>query len=118
MVPFFISKNILYTNNDLASKCCYNSVMENTTEKTHFGYQEVDVSQKADKVAEVFHDVAHNYDLMNDLMSGGMHRIWKRQTIALAHLKLGQKVCESNADASNSISPNTPFGSIAIYLSP
>lgn len=68
--------------------------MENSAQKTHFGYQEVDIEQKADKVAEVFHDVASNYDLMNDLMSFGMHRLWKKQTIALAHLKKGQHVCD------------------------
>jgi len=68
--------------------------MKNTSEKTHFGYQEVEADKKADKVAEVFHGVAANYDLMNDLMSMGMHRLWKRQTIALAHLKKGHHVCD------------------------
>jgi demethylmenaquinone methyltransferase/2-methoxy-6-polyprenyl-1,4-benzoquinol methylase len=68
--------------------------MENSSQKTHFGYQEVDSDQKADRVAEVFHGVASNYDIMNDLMSFGMHRLWKKQTIALAHLKKGQKVCD------------------------
>ncbi|MEI6115439.1 MAG: class I SAM-dependent methyltransferase, partial [Burkholderiales bacterium] len=46
-------------------------------EKTHFGYQTVGESEKAGKVAEVFHSVASRYDLMNDLMSGGVHRLWK-----------------------------------------
>ena len=72
----------------------YTLAMENTTEKTHFGYQQVDSDKKADKVAEVFHDVASNYDLMNDLMSAGLHRLWKKQTIAMAHLKAGQTVCD------------------------
>ncbi|MBW8836158.1 MAG: class I SAM-dependent methyltransferase, partial [Burkholderia sp.] len=45
--------------------------------KTHFGFQSVDEQEKAQKVAGVFHSVAANYDLMNDLMSGGLHRAWK-----------------------------------------
>ena len=44
---------------------------------THFGYQSVHESDKAEKVAEVFHSVAARYDIMNDLMSVGMHRLWK-----------------------------------------
>jgi demethylmenaquinone methyltransferase/2-methoxy-6-polyprenyl-1,4-benzoquinol methylase len=45
--------------------------------KTHFGFETVDEREKAKKVAGVFHSVASNYDLMNDLMSGGLHRVWK-----------------------------------------
>ena len=45
--------------------------------KTHFGYQTVDEQEKAGKVAEVFLSVAKNYDIMNDVMSGGLHRAWK-----------------------------------------
>ena len=48
---------------------------------THFGYQTVGVDEKAGKVADVFHSVAAKYDLMNDLMSMGIHRLWKRITI-------------------------------------
>ena len=48
---------------------------------THFGYQSVPESQKAQKVAEVFHSVAAKYDLMNDVLALGMHRLWKRFTI-------------------------------------
>ena len=44
---------------------------------THFGYQEVKVEEKKGKVAEVFHGVANSYDLMNDAMSVGIHRLWK-----------------------------------------
>lgn len=47
---------------------------------THFGFKNVPESQKAEKVAEVFHSVAAKYDLMNDVLSGGMHRLWKRFT--------------------------------------
>ena len=49
-----------------------------TDKTTHFGFQQVPLEDKARKVAEVFHSVAHKYDLMNDLMSLGLHRIWKR----------------------------------------
>ena len=55
-------------------------------EKTHFGFKEVDASKKANHVGEVFHSVAEEYDLMNDAMSFGMHRLWKQILIELAEL--------------------------------
>lgn len=55
--------------------------------QTHFGYQSVDEKEKAEKVAEVFHSVAMKYDVMNDLMSLGMHRLWKKFTIAQANVR-------------------------------
>lgn len=58
---------------------------------THFGYQTVAEEQKAGKVAEVFHSVASRYDLMNDLMSGGMHRFWKRFTRGQAAVRPGMR---------------------------
>ena len=61
---------------------------------THFGYQTVDESEKASKVAEVFHSVAKNYDIMNDVMSGGLHRAWKHFTTTTARLKKGDKVLD------------------------
>lgn len=54
---------------------------------THFGYQSIPVSEKTDRVAKVFHSVAKRYDIMNDLMSLGLHRIWKRQAIATAQIE-------------------------------
>lgn len=66
-------------------------IMEKTT---HFGYQEVAESAKAAKVAEVFHSVATRYDLMNDLMSAGLHRLWKRFAVAQAGLRPGMKVLD------------------------
>ena len=54
---------------------------------THFGYKTVKVEEKAGKVAEVFHSVAGKYDLMNDLMSGGVHRLWKRITIEMSGVR-------------------------------
>ena len=62
--------------------------------QTHFGFEKVDETQKAEKVAGVFHSVASNYDLMNDLMSMGLHRVWKMFTIASANVLSGQKVLD------------------------
>ncbi|GLU32984.1 bifunctional demethylmenaquinone methyltransferase/2-methoxy-6-polyprenyl-1,4-benzoquinol methylase UbiE [Trinickia caryophylli] len=62
--------------------------------KTHFGFETVDEREKAKRVAGVFHSVASNYDLMNDLMSGGLHRIWKQFTIAQANVRPGAKVLD------------------------
>lgn len=61
---------------------------------THFGFQDVPESQKAGKVAEVFHSVAAKYDLMNDVLSGGMHRLWKRFTIELSGVRPGNRVLD------------------------
>ena len=61
---------------------------------THFGYQTVAESEKAQRVAEVFHSVAAKYDIMNDLMSGGIHRIWKRFTIELSGVRTGNRVLD------------------------
>jgi demethylmenaquinone methyltransferase/2-methoxy-6-polyprenyl-1,4-benzoquinol methylase len=63
-------------------------------ETTHFGYKEVDKEEKAGLVADVFHSVASRYDLMNDLMSGGVHRIWKRFTIELSGVRKGNSVLD------------------------
>lgn len=63
-------------------------------EKTHFGYKTVEKDDKAGMVADVFHSVASRYDLMNDLMSGGVHRIWKRFTIELSGVRKGDSVLD------------------------
>jgi len=62
--------------------------------QTHFGYETVDTSAKQGKVAEVFHSVANKYDVMNDLMSMGIHRLWKRYTIEISGVKPGDKVLD------------------------
>ena len=62
--------------------------------KTHFGFQTVDESEKAKKVGGVFHSVARSYDLMNDLMSAGMHRGWKRFALEVSGVKSGDKVLD------------------------
>lgn len=61
---------------------------------THFGFKDVPWEEKQGKVAEVFHSVAGKYDLMNDLMSMGIHRIWKRYTIELAAVKPGMRILD------------------------
>ena len=61
---------------------------------THFGFKEVKKDAKAGLVADVFHSVAARYDLMNDLMSGGIHRIWKRFTIELSGVRKGNAVLD------------------------
>ncbi|MER2492687.1 bifunctional demethylmenaquinone methyltransferase/2-methoxy-6-polyprenyl-1,4-benzoquinol methylase UbiE [Catenovulum sediminis] len=67
---------------------------ENKDNTTHFGFQTVDKTEKVHKVAEVFHSVAAKYDVMNDLMSMGIHRIWKRHTIACSGVRSGQKILD------------------------
>ena len=61
---------------------------------THFGFQDVPVQEKARHVREVFDSVADDYDLMNDLMSFGIHRLWKRFAIKMAGLRPGQQVLD------------------------
>ncbi len=62
--------------------------------KTHFGFKTVEEDKKANLVADVFHSVAGNYDIMNDVMSMGMHRVWKQFTFFTAELKSGDKVLD------------------------
>jgi demethylmenaquinone methyltransferase/2-methoxy-6-polyprenyl-1,4-benzoquinol methylase len=64
------------------------------THTTHFGYQTINEDEKVQKVAEVFHSVAPKYDVMNDLMSAGLHRLWKTFTIAKAGIRPGFKVLD------------------------
>ena len=66
------------------------------TEKdtTHFGYQEVETKDKAGLVGQVFDSVATRYDVMNDLMSAGIHRVWKRFTIELSGVRRGHRVLD------------------------
>ena len=64
------------------------------TPKVDFGSEEVPAGEKAGRVRAVFDSVADNYDLMNDLMSGGMHRLWKRFTLSQTGLKPGQRALD------------------------
>lgn len=61
---------------------------------TDFGFQRVKTEEKASRVADVFHSVAARYDLMNDLMSGGIHRLWKRFTVEVAAVRPGHRVLD------------------------
>ncbi|GIX30433.1 MAG: ubiquinone/menaquinone biosynthesis C-methyltransferase UbiE [Porticoccaceae bacterium] len=63
-------------------------------EKTLFGFEEVPAREKARRVAGVFHSVAARYDLMNDLMSGGVHRLWKQFAVEQAAVRPGQRVLD------------------------
>jgi demethylmenaquinone methyltransferase / 2-methoxy-6-polyprenyl-1,4-benzoquinol methylase len=62
--------------------------------ETHFGFQKVDDTQKASRVRGVFDSVASKYDVMNDLMSMGLHRAWKAYTVAVANVRPGDRVLD------------------------
>ncbi len=62
--------------------------------QTHFGFETVDEAEKARRVRGVFDSVASKYDVMNDLMSGGLHRLWKAYTVTVANLKEGDRVLD------------------------
>ncbi len=68
--------------------------MTEQEQTTHFGFQQVPVKEKAKRVAGVFHAVADKYDVMNDVMSMGIHRLWKRFTIDAAGAKRGSRILD------------------------
>jgi len=69
--------------------------MQNDAQNTtHFGFKTVNENEKQRKVGEVFHSVAQKYDVMNDVMSAGMHRLWKRFTVDISGVKTGDKVLD------------------------
>ena len=75
----------------------YNTVMTQTQSPgatTHFGYREVPVAEKQKLVGEVFSSVAGKYDVMNDLMSFGVHRLWKRHFVATSGIRKGDRVLD------------------------
>jgi len=65
-----------------------------TDKTTHFGYQQVPEDEKTRRVGEVFESVASNYDLMNDLMSLGLHRVWKRFALDMSGVREGSRVLD------------------------
>jgi demethylmenaquinone methyltransferase / 2-methoxy-6-polyprenyl-1,4-benzoquinol methylase len=71
-----------------------NNVSLPLDETTDFGFQQVEKSKKSSLVADIFHSVAHKYDLMNDVMSLGIHRLWKQKTMAIAAARPGMKVLD------------------------
>jgi demethylmenaquinone methyltransferase / 2-methoxy-6-polyprenyl-1,4-benzoquinol methylase len=62
--------------------------------QTHFGFQDVDEAEKASRVRGVFDSVASRYDVMNDVLSLGLHRVWKAYTVAVANLRPGQRALD------------------------
>jgi demethylmenaquinone methyltransferase/2-methoxy-6-polyprenyl-1,4-benzoquinol methylase len=64
------------------------------SEHTHFGFEQVPVEDKALRVRGVFESVAGKYDLMNDLMSAGLHRLWKRFAVNATHVRAGMRVLD------------------------
>jgi demethylmenaquinone methyltransferase / 2-methoxy-6-polyprenyl-1,4-benzoquinol methylase len=70
------------------------SAPENKPGFTHFGYEQVPAAEKQSRVAGVFSSVARRYDLMNDLMSMGVHRLWKRFAVDLAGVRPGERVLD------------------------
>ena len=87
------------------------------SEKTHFGFREVEVNKKANHVGEVFHSVAEEYDLMNDAMSFCMHRLWKKILIELSELSEGSvalDIASGTADIPKII--NKKFKSVSVHV--
>jgi len=69
--------------------------MQNPQENTtHFGFKTVAEHEKRQKVGEVFHSVAQKYDIMNDVMSAGMHRLWKKFAVEISGVKAGDRVLD------------------------
>jgi len=85
---------------------------------THFGYQQVPAEEKARRVRGVFDSVATRYDLMNDLMSLGIHRLWKRQTLELSGVRRGQRVLDLASGtgdlAARFVGPVGPDGEVVV----
>ncbi|WP_028357678.1 bifunctional demethylmenaquinone methyltransferase/2-methoxy-6-polyprenyl-1,4-benzoquinol methylase UbiE [Brackiella oedipodis] len=96
-------KNTSATSSETSSQ--HSTTANDHSSTTHFGFSTVAESEKANKVAGVFHSVAANYDIMNDLMSGGLHRLWKVFTINKARLKPGQKVLDIASGTGDLIIP-------------
>ncbi|CAB1371038.1 bifunctional demethylmenaquinone methyltransferase/2-methoxy-6-polyprenyl-1,4-benzoquinol methylase UbiE [Denitratisoma oestradiolicum] len=83
------------------------------SKETHFGFETVAEEEKAQRVAGVFSSVASKYDIMNDLMSAGLHRIWKRFTIEVAALRHGDRVLDvagGTADLSSAFARRVGMG--------
>ncbi|WP_018868851.1 MULTISPECIES: bifunctional demethylmenaquinone methyltransferase/2-methoxy-6-polyprenyl-1,4-benzoquinol methylase UbiE [unclassified Thioalkalivibrio] len=86
--------------------------------KTHFGYQTVSESEKTERVGQVFHSVASRYDVMNDLMSMGIHRVWKRYTVERAGVRPGMRILDlagGTGDLASAFAPRVgPKGQVVV----
>ncbi len=86
-------------------------------DSTHFGYKDVPASEKAGMVANVFHSVAGKYDIMNDAMSLGIHRLWKKFAVAQAGVRPGHRVLDlacGTGDLTLKMSPQAGPGGMVI----
>jgi demethylmenaquinone methyltransferase/2-methoxy-6-polyprenyl-1,4-benzoquinol methylase len=94
------------------------SIADNNGPTTHFGYQQVAEDEKARKVKGVFTSVAGRYDLMNDLMSAGLHRLWKRYAIDQSYVRAGERVLDvagGTADLARAFAKRVgPSGSVVL----
>jgi demethylmenaquinone methyltransferase/2-methoxy-6-polyprenyl-1,4-benzoquinol methylase len=81
-------------NSSNSSDINQNNQTYHISNTTHFGFNQVAVQDKEKKVAEVFSSVAKNYDIMNDVMSGGLHRLWKKIAISHAGIRAGDKILD------------------------
>ncbi len=70
------------------------SMEDQQSQKTHFGFEEVNETDKNRRVKDVFSSVASQYDIMNDLMSGGLHRVWKHIAVTLSGVREGSRVLD------------------------
>jgi demethylmenaquinone methyltransferase/2-methoxy-6-polyprenyl-1,4-benzoquinol methylase len=85
---------------------------------THFGFQTVDEREKARRVRAVFDSVAPRYDLMNDLMSAGLHRCWKAYTVMVANPQPGQRVLDiagGTGDMALAMAPKVQPGGMVVH---
>lgn len=91
LAVILVNSEIMMSAHDQNHQTTNDNSDENTT---HFGFQTVEKNEKESKVASVFHSVAQQYDVMNDLMSFGIHRLWKRFTIDSSGVRPGNKVLD------------------------
>ena len=87
------------------------------SDTTHFGYREVPVAEKQKLVGQVFTSVADRYDLMNDLMSAGVHRIWKRLFVGALPLRPGHRVLDlagGTGDIASLMAPRLDRGTVVL----
>jgi len=85
---------------------------------THFGFKTVDEAHKASRVRSVFDSVASKYDVMNDLMSMGLHRAWKAYTVAVAHVRSGDRVLDlagGTGDLASAFSKKVGHGGMVVH---